>query len=138
MWGALDIPTSGMIAQRTRLDAVAANLANQNALYNAKGEYEPYLRRVVRFASGDPSAASRGGRSMGVHVASIESDPNSTRLKYAPSHPNADADGNIRVPDINSVVEQVDAMAAARAYEANIAAAEAIKSMASQAIGMLV
>lgn len=138
MWGSLDIPTSGMIAQRTRLDAVAANLANQNALYNAKGEFEPYLRRVVRFAAGDPSASTTDGRTMGVHVSSIEPDPDSTRLKYDPTHPNADADGNIRVPDINTVVEQVDAMAAARAYEANIAAAEAMKSMASQAIGMLV
>ncbi len=138
MWGSLDIPTSGMIAQRTRLDAVVANLANKEALYNAKGEYEPYLRRVVRFAEGDPSATTAAGRSMGVHVASIDTDENALRLKYDPSHPNADKDGNIKVPDINSVIEQVDAMAAARAYDANIAAAEAIKQMATQAIGMLV
>lgn len=137
MWGGLDIPTSGMIAQRTRLDAIAANLANREALYNAQGDYEPYLRRVVRFAAGDPSANSAHGKSMGVHVVSIEQDPTALRERYDPSHPHADANGNIRVPDINSVTEQVDAMAAARAYEANIAAAEAIKSMADQAIGML-
>ncbi len=137
MWGSLDIPTSGMIAQRTRLDAISANLANREALYNADGEYEPYLRRVVRLAAGDPSAGSSRGQELGVHVATIERDASALRLKYDPTHPAADKDGNIRVPDINSVSEQVDAMTAARAYEANIAAAEAIKQMSSQAIGML-
>lgn len=137
MFGALDIPTSGMIVQRTRMDAIASNIANREALYNSNGEYEPYLRRVVRIASGNPGASSADGRSMGVHVVTIDQDTTALRPKYDPSHPHADADGNVMVPDINSVTEQVDAMAAARAYEANIAAAEAIKAMATQAIGML-
>ncbi len=137
MWGALDIPTSGMIAQRVRLEAISANLANKDALYNADGEYEPYKRRMVHFAPGDPSADTSSGRAMGVHVSAIEIDHEAVREKWDPSHPEADDRGYIQIPDIDGVTEQVNAMAATRAYEANVLAAEAIKSTMAQALRLL-
>ena len=137
MWGSLDISTSGMIAQRTRLDVIAANLANRDTLVNARGEYDPYRKRVVHFAAGDPGATSPAGRWLGVHVAAIEIDEDALRRKYDPDSPFADADGYVDVPDIDSVTEQVNAMAAARAYEANVVAAEAIKSTMAQALRLL-
>ncbi|MCW5775133.1 MAG: flagellar basal body rod protein FlgC [Phycisphaeraceae bacterium] len=137
MWGSLDISTSGMIAQRTRLDAIAANLANRDTLVNARGEYDPFRKRIVHFAAGDPNAASPAGRRLGVHVAAIEIDENALRKRHDPDSPFADADGYVDVPDIDGVTEQVNAMAAARAYEANVVAAEAIKSTMAQALRLL-
>ena len=67
MYGSLDISTSGMIAQRTRMQVIAANLANANTLQNTQGEYDPYRRRAAMLApSGDP------GNPQGVRVAEIE------------------------------------------------------------------
>lgn len=126
-----------MVAQRTRHAVIAANIANANVLYNAEGEFDPYLRRSANFSAGDPSASSADGRSMGVHVIDIALDENALRPRWEPDNPNADADGYIMVPDINTTVEQINAMEASRAYEANVAAAEATKTMMSQALRML-
>lgn len=137
MYGILDISTSGMIAQRTRLDAVAANLANIGTLEDAKGNYAPYRRRDVMLAPGDPSAKSAAGREMGVHVAEISLDRAPFDRRYDPTNKWADKDGYVFVPNVNPVVEQVNAIEAARAYEANVAAAEATKSMAAQALRLI-
>jgi flagellar basal-body rod protein FlgC len=137
MWGALDIPTSGMVAQRMRLETIASNVANRNALLDAEGKYNPYRRRAVEFASGDPSAGTPRGRSMGVHVSTIRIDEHALRPKHDPTSPYADESGYVMVPDIDPIVEQVNAMEASRAYEANVVAAEAIKSTMAQALRML-
>ncbi len=137
MYGALDISTSGMIAQRTRMTVIASNLANANSLANDKGEYDPYLRKAAMFAPGDPSAGSDAGRAMGVHVASIEVGEEPLRRAYRPGSPFADREGYVMVPNINTTTEWVNAMEASRAYEANVAAAETTKSMVSQALRLL-
>jgi len=137
MYGTLDISTSGMIAQRTRMAAIAANMANIGTILNSNGEYEPYQRRAAMFAPGDPGAASEEGRALGVHVAEIFADPEALRLKYDPGNPHADKDGYIMVPDIDPMVEQINALEAGRAYEANVAAAETTKSMMAQALRLL-
>lgn len=137
MYGALDISTSGMIAQRTRMDVIAANIANAHSLQNAAGEYDPYLRRAVMLAPGDPNAARRTGRAMGVHVAEIEVRTDALRREHRPDHPFADADGYLMVPDIDPTVEWVNALQASRAYEANVAAAETTKSMMAQALRLI-
>jgi flagellar basal-body rod protein FlgC len=126
-----------MIAQRTRMAVVASNIANAGTLMNAKGEYDPYRRREVFFAPGDPTADSRSGRNLGVHVATIESDEEALRPRYAPGNPFADEDGYVQVPDISPAVEQVNAMTASRAYEANVVAAETTKTMLAQALRLL-
>jgi flagellar basal-body rod protein FlgC len=137
MWGALDIPTSGMIAQRIRLEAIASNVANKNALLDAQGNYNPYRKRSVEFAAGDPAAQTRSGQALGVHVANIAIHENALRAQFDPSSPYADASGFVMVPDIDPIREQVDAMEAARAYEANIVAAESIKSTMAQVLRLL-
>jgi flagellar basal-body rod protein FlgC len=137
MWGSLDISTSGMIAQRTRLEAIASNIANSKAILDSKGEYNPYRRRAVEFAAGDPTASTAHGREMGVHVASIWADPDSLRAVNDPTSPYADAAGYVYVPDIDPIAEQVNAMEAARSYEANVAAAEALKATMAQALRLL-
>lgn len=137
MYGSLDISTSGMVAQRMRMDTIAANIANVDSLANSRGEYDPYLRKAVLFAPGDPSAGSEGGRSMGVHVASIEVGENPLRREYRPDSPFRDAEGYVEVPDIDTTTEWVDAMQASRAYEANVAAAETSKTMMAQALRLL-
>ena len=137
MYGALEVSVSGMMVQRTRHSVIAANLANSSTLLNAAGEYEPYLRRSAFFAPGNPSAPTAEGRAMGVHVKAIEADPEALRPEFRPNSPYADERGYVMVPDISPVVEQVNAMDATRAYEANLAAAEATKGMMAQALRLL-
>ncbi|HZW11554.1 MAG TPA: flagellar basal body rod protein FlgC [Phycisphaerales bacterium] len=137
MWGSLDIPTSGMVAQRVRLEAIASNIANRDAILDAEGNYSPYRMRAVEFAPGDPGAGTPSGREMGVHVAQIAIREDALRPKYDPTSPYADAAGYVMMPDIDPIVEQVNALEATRAYEANVVAAEAMKSTLAQALRLL-
>ncbi len=137
MYGALDVSTSGMVAQRIRLEAIAGNLANKGTILDADGNLSPYKRRIPVFAPGDPSASTRAGKTMGVHVASIELDNAPPVPKYEPTNMYADEDGYIYVPNIDPVTEQMNAMLASRAYEANVVAAEATKSMVAQALRLI-
>ncbi|MBX3374222.1 MAG: flagellar basal body rod protein FlgC [Phycisphaeraceae bacterium] len=133
MYGALDISTSGMVAQRVRLSTISANLAQRDAILNADGDYEPYRRRIPVFAAGDPASAD----GLGVHVAGIIEDDAPLRMKYEPESPWADASGYVHYPNVDPVIEQMNAMEALRAYEANVSAAETTKSMVAAALRML-
>ncbi|MHC4099600.1 MAG: flagellar basal body rod protein FlgC [Planctomycetota bacterium] len=133
MYGALDISTSALVAQRTRLNVITANIANARSILNEAGEYAPYRRRVAVFAPGDPARGSKEG----VHVAAIQTDGGPLRPVLEPGSPFADADGYVRYPNVDPVVEQMNAMEAQRAYEANITAVEATKSMFSVALRLL-
>lgn len=134
MFGSLNISTSALIAHRTRLDTISANIANARTILNAEtGAYEPFRRRVALLAAGDPAT----GQAEGVHVASIAHDHSPLRLEYEPFSPYANADGYVGYPNVDVVIEQMNALEAARSYEANIAAVEASKSMMSIALQML-
>ena len=133
MYGAFDISTSALVAQRTRLHVISANIANQRSILNADGEYDPYRRRFAVFAPGDPSRESTEG----VHVASIGIDRGPLRRVLEPDSPYADANGYVGYPNVNFVIEQMNALEATRAYEANITAIEATKSMLSVAFQVL-
>ncbi|MCC6660105.1 MAG: flagellar basal body rod protein FlgC [Phycisphaerales bacterium] len=142
MYGALDISVSGMIAQRTRLESIAANQANwQSYSRDAEGNPVPYQSRRVLFAPGDPTARTAAGRRGGVHVAQIQINNAPPSLRYDPSNPFAyqtgERKGYVPVSDINPVLESINAMEAARSYEANIAAAEVTKSMMAQSLRLL-
>jgi len=132
MYGSLDISTSGMIAQRTRMTAIASNIANVNSLENEKGEYAPYLRRSVMLAP-----AGSDGESRGVQVSNIQIEHGALRKAYRPGNPHADAQGYLMVPDIDTTSEWVNGLQASRAYEANVVAAESTKSMMAQALRLL-
>ena len=132
MFGTFDISTSGMRAQRVRLNVVAQNLANVNSIVNAKGELAPYRRKVAIFSQG----ADAGG-APGVRVSSIVNDPSPLRRVYEPYSKYADAEGYVKYPNVNMVTENVDGMLAARAFEANVAAFELTKSMIGSALRIL-
>jgi flagellar basal-body rod protein FlgC len=138
MYGLLDISTSGMIAQRTRLTAISANIANRNSV-NAEGT--PFRAKQVFFAPGDASAVSADGREFGVHVARIADDPTPFGKKWDPDDPSAVQEGPdagyVYTSNVNPVIEQINAIQATRAYEANAIAAEATKSMFQQALRLL-
>lgn len=143
MYGSLDISVSGMVAQRTRLEVIAANLANEGAIEDANGEANPYRRRIALFAA---QGGGRDARPGGVKVSQIVEDQSPFRKVYDPSHPLAAkrtdperdmVQGYVNFPNVNPVIEQINSMEAARAYEANIAAAEATKSMLNEALRLL-
>jgi len=138
MYGLLDISTSGMIAQRARLTAITANVANRNSV---EADGTPYRAKQVFFAAGDPSARTADGRKFGVHLAAVRDDPSPFNLRWDPSSPRAFKDGPqagyVRETNVNPVVEQVNAIQATRAYEANVVAAETTKSMIQQALRLL-
>ena len=133
MFGALDISTSALVAQRTRLNTISANLANRFSVEDAEGNYAPYRRRVPIFAAGDPAT----GAAEGTHVKDILLDPAPLRRVYEPGHPYADADGYVKYPNVDPAIELVNALEASRAYEANITAAEATKSMLQAGLRLL-
>ncbi len=137
MYGALDISTSGMVAQRTRMAAISANIANANTILDSRGNLSPYLKRIVHFAPGDPSSADPNGRGLGVHVAEIAVDENAIRMRYEPGNKYANEEGYVPYPDISPQLEQINAMMAARAYEANVVAAETTKTMMAQALRLI-
>lgn len=132
MFGALDTSTSGLVAQRTRMTAISANLANRGANFDANGENNPFQRRIVVLSPGDPTT----GNPDGVHVKEILLDEH-YQQSYDPGNKHADANGYIRSTNIDPMLEQVNAVEASRAYEANIAAAEATKSMIQSSLRLL-
>ena len=133
MFGALDISASGLTAQRTRMDVIAANLANKDAIYDTQGHYAPYRRRSVEFAAGDPAS----GSGLGVHVQSIQKDPSPLHARYEPGSALADAQGNVYYPNVDATIELVNALEASRAYEANITAAQTTKQMIQSSLQLL-
>ena len=137
MYGSLDISVSGMIAQRTRMNVIASNVANASATRNADGESIPYRRRIASFMPGDPTSSTKMGRQMGVHVGEIELDQSPFQKRYDPHHPDAQEDGYVLTPNVNPAIENVNALEAARAYEANVVAAEASKTMLAQALRLI-
>ena len=134
MFGALDTSTSALVANRVRMETVAANIANANSITDENGENNPFRRRVALLAAGDPTS----NRSQGVHVQEIILDQAPFQLEHDPTHPLADpVTGYIKKPNINPIFEQVNALEISRAYEANIQAAEATKSMMQAALRLL-
>lgn len=141
MYGSLDISTSGMLAQRARMTAIAANIANRNTIIDSNGQVNPYRARRVNFAPGDPTARTETGRELGVHVAAIELDQGDFNYHEDPGSPYAIKSGPrkgfVPEPNVNPVIEQLNAMDASRAYEANVVAAETTKQMMAQALRLL-
>lgn len=130
----LDVSASALEAERVRMNVIAHNLANANttrATRRADGSFEPYRRRLVTFAA-RPMERGRDRLHVGVRATSIIEDLGPFRMEWDPSHPDADADGNVFLPNVDPIVEQVDMLEASRAYEANITAMEVTKSLMAQ------
>ena len=133
MFGSLDISTSALVAQRTRMEVISANMANRFTTMDAQGNYAPFRRRLAIFSTGDPS----NGRPEGVHVQEIAHDPSPFRKVYEPGHKFADKEGYVEYPNIDPAIEMINGLEATRAYEANITAIEASKSMLQSSLRIL-
>ncbi len=136
---ALRTSSSGLTAQRLRMNVISSNLANIHTTRTARGG--PYRRRDVVFAARPVSGPFRNmlrsqmtGRTSGVRVVGITSDPGPPLLKYDPQHPDANEQGYVAVPNINLIEEMVNMISATRSYEANVTAVKATKSMALKAL----
>lgn len=138
MFSALDVSTSGLVAQRIRMNAISSNLANLSTTHNEAGEAVPYQPRFAIFQT-DESVGSNGAA--GVRVSSIEIDDVEPLYKYQPNHPDAISDGPhagyVAYPNVNMMTEFTDALEAARAYEANLGAIEIAKDLANQTLRII-
>ncbi|NKC33672.1 flagellar basal body rod protein FlgC [Falsiroseomonas selenitidurans] len=129
---ALRISAAGMAAQSTRLRVVAENLANRDSTGEAPGA-DPYRRRTVSFAN-------RLDRALGaelVDVSRIGTEPGDFPTRFDPAHPAADANGYVKLPNVNSVVEVMDMREAQRSYSANLSVLETTRGMLTRAIEAL-
>lgn len=133
MFGSLDTSTSALVANRQRMEVIAANIAGSKAMYDQDGNFKPFRRRIPLMASGNPATGSQSG----VHLHDIVLDNAPLRPEYDPTHPHADEKGFIYYSNVDPAKEMVNALEASRAYEANITAAEATKSMIQSALRLM-
>jgi flagellar basal-body rod protein FlgC len=135
MFTSFDVSTSGLVAQRTRLNAISSNLANMSTTRNEAGEPEAYRPRYVTFQTDADISTSGGGN--GVRVGSVEESTEPPNMKYQPGHPDADANGYVAYPNVDMTTEFVDALEATRAYEANIGVIEITKDLGAQTLRII-
>ncbi len=157
IFNGLNISASGLSAQRKKLDAIASNIANVNTTRTENGE--PYRRRFVVMEEEKMPAfetvlkqkrlslktthevhfpfkkevRSFKSTQQGVK-ANVKQDMSDFRQVYDPTHPDADENGYVSMPNINMVSEMVDMINASRSYEANLSSIEAAKKMADRAL----
>lgn len=132
---ALAASRSALTAERVRIETAVSNLANAQSTRGADGQ--PYRRRDVVLAadSGDTFDAMLGrAGAVGVKVAAVVEDQTPNRRVYEPSHPDADKDGLVALPNVDPSEEMVDMLGAARAYQANLAAISLIRETIQRAL----
>jgi flagellar basal-body rod protein FlgC len=130
MFHSLRIASSGLAAQRFRMEVVAQNLANAETTRTPEGG--PYQRQVVSL---EAVAMKDGDETTGgVRVVSVAADASEGPLVYDPGHPDADPSGYVRMPNISTTEEMLDLMNARRVYEANATVFQVAKAMLRRAI----
>ena len=139
-----DICATGMTAQRFRMDIIAENIANVSTTRTENGG--PYRRKIVTFKEKNYHAGIPNFKNIlndktmhyygnGVKVSKVSEDTETDFImEYDPSHPDADKNGYVRYPNVNTVTEMTNLIDASRSYEANVTAFNAIKSMAGYGI----
>lgn len=132
-----DIAASGLKAQRTRLNTISSNMANAETTSTPEGG--PYKKKSVVFQSEPVSFKNQLRQSLnnqaeGVKVAKIIEDNEQPQQIYNPSHPDADEDGYVGMPNVSILKEMVDMMSATRSYEANTTVIKSAKRMAMKAL----
>lgn len=137
-FSSLDISSSAMAAERTRMNLISSNLANANSTRTAEGG--PYKRKDVIFtatplANSFSNALDKASRGMSkVEITGVREDNSPPRIQYDPSHPDADSKGFVALPNVNVIEEMADMISATRTYEANVTVAQAAKSMAMKTL----
>ncbi|RLC28707.1 MAG: flagellar basal body rod protein FlgC [Deltaproteobacteria bacterium] len=136
---ALQTSSSGLTAQRTRMNVISSNLANINTTRTPEGG--PYKRKDVVFAAGplhqsfqDTLRRQIRGALSKVDVIGIVDDKRPPQLKYDPQHPDANEKGYVAMPNVNMIEEMVNMISATRSYEAGVTALNATKDMALKAL----
>ncbi len=132
LFKAMAVSASGMKVQGTRLKVIAENLANANTTAETPGDL-PYRRKVVTFQN----ALDRQMGVETVRVAKIDVDKKDFERRYDPSHPSADADGYVLLPNVSSIIEAMDMREAQRSYEANLSAIDSARQMLTRTIDIL-
>ncbi len=143
----INTSASALTANRLRLDTIASNIANAETTRAnfVDGAWQPYRRKMVELsprtnetfdnflqAAVGTVSGSRGGQ--GVRVTAIQEDNTPFKRVYDPSHPDADPDGYLLMPNVDPMKEMVDMISASRSYEANVTALNAAKSMMLKAL----
>jgi flagellar basal-body rod protein FlgC len=134
--GILQVSGSGLSAERTRIQTVSSNIANAQTTRTAEGT-GPYRRKVPVFTAveaGDAFGGVLGARLSQPMVTDIVEDQRLGDTVLDPSHPDADENGYVEMPNVEVVTEMVDMISASRAYEANVTAISATKNMALKAL----
>jgi flagellar basal-body rod protein FlgC len=145
MFDSLNVSASALTAQRLRMDVVSSNIANASTTRGTmvNGKWEPYRRKMVvmeprekafdRVLQGEMQKQSQT-QLQGVRVTGIVNDQTPFKMVYDPSHPDANADGYVMMPNVDLSKEMVDLLASSRSYEANVTAFNTGKSMMLKAL----
>ncbi|MFF0825834.1 flagellar basal body rod protein FlgC [Brevibacillus sp. NPDC003359] len=143
----INTSASALTANRLRLDTISSNIANAETTRAnfVDGAWQPYRRKMVELsprtnetfdnflqAAVGTVSGSRGGQ--GVRVTAIQEDNTPFKRVFDPSHPDADQDGYLLMPNVDPMKEMVDMISASRSYEANVTALNASKSMMLKAL----
>jgi flagellar basal-body rod protein FlgC len=136
----LRISSSGLKAQRARMEVIAGNLANIHTTKTDEGG--PYKKREVVFMSTDVSDEKSFGRVLskkieGVKVDSVQESDKAFERIFDPNHPDADPEGYVSLPNVNLMEEMTDMTAATRAYEANINVMNTTKEMLIKSLDLI-
>src|SRR4051812_16366511 len=137
VFSAMEVAASGLGAERTRMNTIASNLANaRTTRTEAGGPYKKLDPVFVAVPMGGGLPTGNDAAVSLVKVQSIAQDSRDPQMVYEPGHPDADARGYVRYPNVNVVEEMVNMITASRAYEAGVTSVESIKAMAKSALGI--
>lgn len=138
-----NISSSGLTAQRLRMDVISSNITNAETTRASvvDGKAVPYRRKVVvmepnqqSFSSALGAAMNSGQVGQGVKITSIEDDTSAFKPVFNPTHPDADSEGYVYMPNVDMLKEMVDMISATRSYDANVTALNATKAMITKAL----
>jgi flagellar basal-body rod protein FlgC len=128
----IGVSAAGLRAQSLRMRVIAENLANANSVADTPGG-DPYRRKVPTFRA----AMDRNSGATTVEITGIQADQSDFTRVHQPGNPAADADGYVKMPNVNSLIESADMKSAQRSYEANLNAIEAARSLTMRTIDLL-
>jgi flagellar basal-body rod protein FlgC len=132
MNAALNVAASGLRAQTARMKVIAENIANANSTAPNPGA-DPYQRKVSVFGQ----VLNRENGTTEVKMTKVQKDTSEFRLRYDPTHPGANAEGYVKLPNVNTLIESLDMREAQRAYEANLNVVESARAMMSRTLDLL-
>ncbi len=133
----IDASASALGAERQRIEVAVSNLANAESTRGPDGK--PYKRRDVVLSS-EPTETFQDtlsrANATGVKVAAVVEDQSAPRLRYEPSHPDANSEGYVALPNVDTAEEMVDMLGASKAYQANLAAINIVRDMVNKALDL--